>query len=252
MKALLLSISIIIGTLACAQAQTKDTTQTDVVVLTDGSIIKGERMDAEKPGHIRLRMKDGTEVEFPIESVVEIRKDMPVRYRAPRKPHVVRTKGLYASINMGFLFGSINQDPLSFTSGAAVGYRFWPQLYLAGGGGMDVYGASGEVFAPVYLRVGGEAMKTRVSPSYYFSGGYAFPANTPEEYFDSKGGAFYEGGVGVTFRNAGRIYWTLNLIYRQHQAERSYLNDWWWGGDDSFTTEKRTYRRFGITAGMCF
>ncbi len=250
MKALLLIISIMFGTLYCAQAQTKDTAAADVLVLNDGSIIKGERIEATKSGYVRLRMKDGTEVEFPIESIAEIRKDMPRDYRAPRKPHQVQSKGLYATINTGFLFGSIEQDPVSFTSGAAIGYRFFPQLHLSGGGGADVYG-SGDMFAPVYLRIGGDVMKTRVSPSYYFASGYAFPFNTPEEYFDAKGGAFYEGGVGVTFRTASRIYWTLNMTYRQHKAERSYYNNWW-GNNGSFTTEKRTYRRFGLTVGMCF
>lgn len=252
MKPLLLTLCIIFGTLYCAQAQTKDTIQTDVVVLNDGSIIKGERIDPHRPGYVRVRMIDGTEVEVPIESIAEIRKDMPSQQRQPRKPHQVRERGLYAVITAGFLFGHIEQDPLSFTSGGAIGYRLLPQLYVAGGAGTDIYGASGDVFVPVFMRVGGEAMKTRVSPSYYFSTGYAFLVDSPREYFDVKGGAFYEGGLGATFRTPGRIYWTLNLTYRQHKAERSYENDWWWGNDGSFTTEKRTYRRFGINVGMCF
>lgn len=253
MKSLLLIITMLLGASLYAHAQQGDTIKAAVLVLNDGSIIKGERIDALLPGHIRLRMIDGTEVEFPIESVAEIRKDMPpTPGRAPRKPHQVQSKGLYAIVTMGLLFGNIEQEPVSFTSGAAIGYRFLPQLYLAAGGGTDIHPNSGDMFAPVYLRIGGEAMKTRVSPSYFFASGYAFPINTPEQYFDAKGGAFYEGGLGVTFRTASRIYWTLNLTYRQYKAERSYHNDWWWGSDGSFSTEKRTYRRFGINVGMCF
>jgi hypothetical protein len=159
---------------------------------------------------------------------------------------------LYATINTGLIFGDINQSPISFSSGAALGYRFLPQLYLAAGGGTDLHGSTGEMFAPVFGRIGGEAMDTRVSPSYYFSGGYAFPMGVTDEYFDVKGGAFYEGGIGATFRTPGRIYWTLSLSYRHHKAQRSYNNDWWWGNDGTYTTEKRTYRRFGLNVGMCF
>lgn len=245
-------IAMMLGAYFYADAQQNDSTQIAVLVLTDGSIIKGERIEAVKPGHVRLRMADGTEVEFPIESVAEIRKDMPPSGgRGLREPHKVQTTGLYATITAGFLFGDINQEPLAFSSRAAIGYRFISQLYLAGGAGTDIHPNSGDMFAPVYLRIGGEAMKTRVSPSYYFAGGYAFPFKTPEEYFEAKGGAFYEGGLGATFRTPKRIYWTLHFTYNQYNAERSYINGWWWG-DDSYTTEKRTYRRFGVNVGMCF
>ncbi|CAN5176774.1 hypothetical protein BH09BAC1_BH09BAC1_25860 [soil metagenome] len=254
MKALLLTFTLILGTMYCAQSQTQDTVTVAIVVLNDGSIIKGERIAPTKPGYIRLRMKDGTELEVPVESVAEIRKDMPrdnSRGRQPLKPHQVRSKGFYASISTGLLFGGIGQNPLSLANSAALGYRFLPQLYLAGGAGTDIYGVTGYVFAPVFLRVGGEAMKTRVSPSYYFSGGYAFPVEWPDQYSSIKGGPFYEGGFGATFRNAGRIYWTLHFVYRQHKTEGTYT-DWWGGGIDNQVKETRTYRRFGIVAGMCF
>jgi hypothetical protein len=251
MKPLLLMIVMLLGIFFCVHAQQPDTTQPAVLVLNDGSIIKGQRIDALQPGHVRLRMADGTEVEFPIESVAEIRKDMPPS-RAPRKPYKVQSKGLYAAIATGFLFGNIEQEPVSFTCGAAIGYRFLPQLYLAAGGGTDIHPNSGDKFAPIYVRVGGEAMKTRVTPNYFFASGYAFPYKTPDGYFDAKGGAYYEGGLGVTFRTASRVSMTLNAIYRQYNAERSYNNDWWWGNDGSFSTDKRTYRRFGVLFGVSF
>lgn len=249
MKALLWIFTLLFWGAVLATAQTQDTLKTDVVVLTDGSILKGKRIAAIQPGHVRLRLTNGTEVEFAIETIAEIRKDLPPKIR---KPHQVQAKGLYATVTAGLLFGNIDQDPVSFTSGAAIGYRFLPQLYVAGGGGTDIHGSSGDMFAPVYARIGGEAMKTRVSPSYYFQGGYAFPLDAPGEYFDVEGGAYYEGGVGATFRTASRIYWTLNLSYRQYKTQRSLYNDWWWGNDGSYITEKRTFRRFGLTAGMCF
>ncbi len=253
MKSLLLLIAMLLGAFIFAQAQSNDTTLADVLVLNDGSIIKGERIDAKEPGHVRLRMADGTEVEFPIESVAEMRKDMPPAHgRGPRKPHQVQTKGLYATVTAGFLFGDINQEPLSFSSGAAIGYRFLPQLYVAAGAGTDIHPMSGDMFAPVFLRVGGEAMKTRVSPSYFVASGYALPFSTSKEYAKATGGAFYEGGIGATFRTAKRIYWTLHFTYRQYSAKRTYNNDWWWGNDDSYTTEIRIYRRFGVNVGMCF
>ncbi len=254
MKALLLTITILFGSIYFAAAQQQDSTKRkpDVLVLTDGSILKGERIEATKPGQVRLRMADGTEVEFPVESVAQIRTDVPSN-KQPRKPHQVQTKGLYAVVTAGLLFGDIDQDPISFTSGAAIGYRFLPQLYLAGGAGTDMHGSSGNIFAPVFLRIGGEAMKTKVTPSYFFSGGYALPfEEESEQYFDIKGGPFYEGGVGATFRTSGRIYWSLSITYRHYKGQRSYQNQWWWGTDDSYVTEKRTYRRFGLNVGMCF
>lgn len=244
-------IVMLLGIFFSVNAQQPDTTQPAVLVLNDGSIIKGQRIDALQPGHIRLRMADGTEVEFPIESVAEIRKDMPPS-RAPRKPFKVQNKGLYATVATGLLFGNIEQEPVSFTCGAAIGYRFLPQLYLAAGGGTDIHPNSGDKFAPIYARIGGEAMKTRVTPNYFFASGYAFPYKTPDGYFDAKGGAYFEGGLGVTFRTASRISLTLNATYRQYNAERSYRNDWWWGGGESFYTDKRTYRRFGVLLGMSF
>lgn len=251
MKPLMLLIAMLLGTIFCAQAQ-QDTTQVQVLVLNNGNSVKGKRIDAQQPGHIRIRQADGTEVEYPVEQVSEIRLNVPYGKKGPRKPHKVQAKGLYGTVNLGFLFGDIDQEPISFSSGAAIGYRFLPQLYVAPGCGVDMHLSSGDMFAPVFVRIGGEAMNTRVSPSYFFASGYAIPFNTPDDYFDAKGGPFYEGGLGVTFRTATRISWTLNLTYRQYKAQRSYYNDWWWGNTDSYTTEKRTFRRFGFNVGMCF
>ena len=251
MKPLMLLIAMMLGLTYYAHAQ-HDTAQVHVLVLKDGSRIKGKRIDAQQPGHIRLRQADGTEVEYAVEQVAEIRLDVPYGKKGPRKPHHVQSKGLYGTVTMGFLFGDIEQEPISFSGIGAIGYRFLTQLYVAPGCGVDMHPNSGDMFAPVFLRIGGDAMNTRVSPSYFFASGYAFPFNTPDDYFDAKGGPFYEGGIGATFRTSTRISWTLNLTYRQYKAQRSYYNDWWWGNSDSYTTEKRVYRRFGFNVGMCF
>ena len=151
--------------------------------------------------------------------------------RNKRSVFVPNAKGVWISAD----FQGLNPPGMSITGG----YKFHQFGFLGIGTGFNNY--MGALFAgrnafagpiiPLYVRYGGDILKTRVTPYYAIEVGYGFAVNGSSisndfinsfEVIDRKGGAYGSLGFGVKFITNKKIPFGLCLNYKIQQSSITY------------------------------
>lgn len=233
---LLISQSIIAQTASAPQ----------IVLLKDGSLLKGTVLEENESGTLKIVLKSGDEIELPYALVESIKKNKNQEIVFSNGSKAM-TKGFYQLVQFGMLPGYSNeeQDQLlwGLTGKYAMGYRFHHLLAVGAGVGVDYYN---QFMLPVFVDVRGFLFKKAVSPYYSLNVGYGSPLQFRENWITKKGGAMVNPAIGLRVARAKHVF-NMNVGYQVQQMIASSSD---WGGGT--TTDKITYRRWSIGLGWEF
>lgn len=217
-----------------------------IVLLKDGSLLKGIVLEENNNGTLKIALKSGDELEIPYALVQSIKKDkhQEVVFSNGTKS---KTKGFYQFIQFGLLPGYSNEEQDQFLWGLTgrytTAYRFHSLLSVGAGVGADYYN---QFMLPLFGQVSGHFFKKAVSPYYSFSAGYSFPFQLKEDLIEKKGGLMVNPAIGLRIARAKYVF-SIDGGY-QIQKATAFREDW--GGGT--TTDRISFRRWVIRVGWEF
>ncbi|MDX2000833.1 MAG: hypothetical protein SFW35_00245 [Chitinophagales bacterium] len=228
----------------------------DVVYLKNGSVIRGTILEQQPEGNIKISIMGGSVLVYKMEEVDRIVKEEVLSTSKPKKDIFIHHRGFLHQTQLGTMMASKDGYGLQagFNLQTVNGYRVFPQLYVGAGVGLDIYKYYQETYLPVFFRIGGEAIKKRISPHYFASVGYSWILNAADmeyDYATYKGGIMYEAGIGMTVHTRSKISWLLSLGYKAHYSEKTY-NYYYIEGDGYSNIMSRNYQRITISTGFQF
>jgi hypothetical protein len=166
----------------------------------------------------------------------------------------------FHQLDVGLQLSSENTD---YALHIINGYQFNQFLGTGLGLGMEQYGDFTTL--PLFAQVRGYLRNHRVTPFYHGSVGYGFawydnPDNVNEVEFETKGGLYWEIGVGykVHFKPLSLLF---NLGYKQQVTVRDFESPHYYapwssfrapGSDSMEISEKTTFRRLSFGVGVLF
>ena len=282
-KRALFALLVLILSSQVVFAQADEPPMEDVVYLKNGWILHGTLLEMVPDSSVTIKTWARNVFVFKMEEVSKITKEpRPVRKRPttatpanlpryvrrmkPKKETRYKEPGYVALIEAGFLFGrnQWNEPAIRTTLHTAHGYKFFPQLSLSGGIGIDSYnfnvfndwgGTSPNAnVVPLYLDVRGDILKeTKSTPYYYAQGGYGFGWLINEDNFENfQGGAFGGFGFGFHFYTGSKMSYTLDLGYKM-QAFSAEWREWTWNSPDPVrVSQTGSLRRIVLKTGITF
>ena len=190
-----------------------------------------------------------------------------VRKMKPKKEIRYKEPGYAAAVEAGFLFGrnTWGAPSIRTTIQTVHGYKFFPQLTVSGGAGIDTYNFNtfndwnfqtlNATIVPVFVELRGDLLKeTPATPFYYAQFGNGFSWLVDKSSFDEyKGGLYSHFGFGFHFYTGGKLSYTLDMGYKMQ-----FFNATWrewdpWGNPDPIQVSQRgSMRRVVLKTGICF
>jgi hypothetical protein len=197
--------------------------QNDVLLLKDGSIIRGTITEYLAKDHIRIKTEEGKFYEYPDSEIKKI------SFKGEKSVFSLKEKGYYNVASFGLLMGINQWGGIAGQPSLQVvqGYQFKGRMNAGIGTGLEV--VRGDVTLPVFGEYRYHLKKEGFSPFVAANAGYSFLL-TGRNYYNyysgegnnSKGGVM--GGMQFGIRNYTRqnLGWTFSMGYRFQQLRRSY------------------------------
>ncbi|KAB7728728.1 hypothetical protein F5984_18030 [Rudanella paleaurantiibacter] len=219
-----------------------DPTTTDVLLLRNGWVLRGQILSALSDSSVTLETRDGNRFVFPQTNVLSIRHE-----KAP----AARSRGYGLFVELGPL-AARNTTAQAVTTAAITfhvinGFRFSRWLYAGLGTGVDLYAT--QTFVPFFASVRGDlsgpSQRQGPIPFYFVDGGYGFNAtvnDTPG--LNYIGGAYTSAGLGLRFpfvRN------TSFLLSGGYYLQRSIIEQ-----PGRSSRQSSDFNRVAIRAGFTF
>lgn len=211
-------------------AQEEETTKTTeaVVILKDGTRVKGEIIKWQLDEYITLQMPWGkymTIKDDKIKSVIQ--EGTEVRVVTPYK---FMEKGVYFSAKAQVISGNEGNRAhgvYGFGISASAGYRFNRLLGIGGGVGFDKYiWDSGEQLIPIFAEINGFFIPTNTSLFYNFQAGYSFAQKSDEHLLtEANGGVMLYPSLGLRFGKE-KTKVLLDVGYKFQYANYTYRDVW--------------------------
>ncbi len=229
--------------------------QSDVakIRLKNGNKIEGEVIEMVSDDYIKLRIIQGEEITIPFDQIYKF-KNNSYSYQS----FADQRNGYFNYTSIGFTFistgGNGGWEGLDWNLHTLNGYRINSNYKIGIGVGIDRYLEISA--APVYLGTRVDIGKKHVVPTLFANVGYSplWVKNSNEEWsniVNIRGGAYWELGAGLTFRNIHSNF-SLNLAYKHQSSEIEYANIGWWDSQGFDTIEKHQFRNITFTFGMTF
>ncbi len=236
-------------------AFSQDVQYEDVVYLKNGSIIRGMIVEQIPNQTLKIKTADRNLFVFEFDQIEKITKEeIPqgaVMKSEPPKPessYVGKEKGFESTIDMFFAVQLEYGEPVLGMHGIA-GYRFFPQLFVGGGFGAEIYFDA--TMMPLFVCIRTEFIQARVTPFFITNIGYAFGWVDGEDGNDW-GGVFLEPGFGFRFNIAEHFGLNLSSTFKFQRAYNSnYYYDSYPGGYH-YERYSETYRLFTFKVGFSF
>ncbi|MEM8892067.1 MAG: hypothetical protein AAGD28_29080 [Bacteroidota bacterium] len=209
--------------LSCFLASAQSGKMEDVIELKDGHIIHGWILEQEPGKHIKVELVGGSILIIEQEKIESISRD-PSRflrvkrvYNYRQKPILYRERGAYMYLSSHFSFREgDDRNRVDVGIHIRTGYRVNRLMALGMGVGVDNY--EGGTFMPIYLDLSGDMMRSRVTPHFHISGGYAFAVNPNWPNAQIEGGLYTFAALGYKIHTQGNLEWTVMGGYKFQQA----------------------------------
>ncbi len=258
--ALLLFCNFLFASILCAQNSDKNE---DVIYFKNGNIIRGKIVEQIPEKYLRVEMHDGTLNMYDMKDIQRIAKEestAPKPIAAPVEPEKevevlfkeekwdyskTRTKGYSTVFENGFHANS--EEGPGGTVQFIPGYKW--NNWLQTGLGFGFTSFQNQIFFPLYLDVRGSPFKSRVSPFYVGSIGYAWPLDPINLGFNEvkwEGGPLFNVGLGIKIAIAKSFAFHYAFTYKNQIASRK-LTDW-----NGSSIEYYSFSRIGFMIGISF
>lgn len=250
----LLSVVVMIC-LTTVSAWAQDTKE-DVVYLENGSVIRGQVMEYDPNGNIKIEIYGGSILVYKSSEVLKIEKETIQVAREfkkkKRSDHKVPNTGLYGTVAVGTLggLGDWGEPTPGISLKGVAGWYFHRLLGVGGGVGMMNLG--GPTFIPVFANIRGNFMKSTASLFYDINIGYGIGVVNPISsgfwrMESATGGLYLRPSIGVRFPSTKQTHVFLDFGYVIQFSSSTYL-DW----NNNPILEKRTIYRPSFRVGITF
>lgn len=234
-------------------------TREDVVYLENGSVIRGQVMEYDPKGNIKIEIYGGSLLVYKSSEVIKIEKETVkvegvVAVKKEKRPnHKVADTGIYGTVSVGTLAGF--GDWGNFTPGISLkGVAGWYFHRLIGlGGGIGMMNLGGQTFVPIFANIRGNFMKSSASLFYDINVGYGIGVvnNLLFTQFgqmeSAQGGLYLRPSIGVRLPSTRQTHITLDFGY-VIQFSSATFRDW----NNNPVFEKRTTYRPSLRIGVTF
>jgi hypothetical protein len=236
----------------------------DVVYLHDGSILKGQVLEFQPEGKIKIEIVGGSILVYPASAVKELRKETITvleHLHLPAKPSTslpLKTKGLYSVSQVHANFGKDYNYQTQVGTGISqtVGYQFNQWIGLGLGAGFSSIG--NKSFVPIFSEARGYFSKDVSGFFYSLAAGYAYAFKHSADQFGfsnsntkAKGGLWVYPAIGYRFKSSKKMNACLDLGYCIQKASYEY-NSPDWTGNPNIYTEDNTWKRLTLRFGILF
>lgn len=267
-----------------ALAQEAEKPMEDVVYLKNGWILRGTILEMVPDSSVTIKTWARNVFVFEMKEVQKIAKEeRPVRKRPttspgvnypryvrkmkPKKPTQFKEPGYSAAVDAGFLFGrnSWGAPSIRTTIQTTHGYKFFPQLTVSGGIGVDSYNFNtfndfnfttlNATIVPVFVELRGDLLKeSKATPFYYAQAGNGFSWLVDKGAFDSyQGGLYSHFGFGFHFYSGGKLSYTVDMGYKMQFFNASWREFDPWGNPDPIqVSQSGSMRRVVLKTGIMF
>lgn len=251
-KPILFLLCLMISTVIMSQ----EVQYEDVVYLKNGSVIRGMIMEQVPGQTVTIKTADRNIFVFEVVDIEKITKEeIPAsstqESKAPRSGiYAGKQKGFEGTVDLLLAIQLEWGDPVMGMH-AVAGYRFFPQLFIGGGAGVEMY--PDETMVPLMFQVRTDFIEAKVTPFFLMNAGYAFGWITDESGSDW-GGMFMEPGVGFRFNIAEHFGLNISSTFK---FQRAYYRDHYYNpsyppGVTYYERIQETYRLFTFKVGFSF
>lgn len=232
-------------------------TKEDVVYLENGSVIRGQVMEYDPNGNIKIEIYGGSVLVYKSSEVIKIEKEATKivlgKKKEKRPNHKVPNTGIYGTISVGTLggMGDWNQPTPGISLKGVAGWYFHRLFGVGGGVGMMNLG--GPTFVPIFANIRGNFMKSTASLFYDINVGYGIGVVNPlffngfGQMESTQGGLYLRPSIGIRLPSTRQTHVFLDFGY-VIQFSSSVFRDW---NNNSFS-EKRTLYRPSFRVGITF
>lgn len=233
----------------------------DIVHLKDGSILRGQLLEYQPGGRLRLKLST-TEVTLDDSEVLKIVQEpvsrQQLRYLRRQYNQVYRfpEKGIYIHTGFGYLpeAGENNAETgLNFQ--AAVGYQIQRWLGLGVGVGIDDYNVYefGGSFVPLFVEARGYFTSTLRSPYWILAVGHGIALGSNDDDIwgweqSREGGRMIYPAIGCRFSGKKSGNLMIDIGYKFQRARYEQMSTF----SNEVITQSLIYRRFTLRIGMIF
>ncbi len=250
MKARILSIFIFsIGFFINGMAQNDPAQWVDVVMLKDGSVLKGQILSYDYETEMKLKLATGATVVLAYSKIKTISQQQ-LNAGRKLKPYLFKEKGFYNATDLLILaFDERTDDNPAAGLSTVFGYQFKRQIGTGIGLAVHNYSLGGnEMIYAIFGEARGYLNKKNVSPFYSLNAGYGFAASN-QRLLASNGGVYLSPSFGYRMGASEHVNFTLSLGWNFQKASFTY------SGNNQLreTIEQRIfYKRFYLKAGLLF
>jgi len=230
----------------CIKAQSN---KTDIVILKDGSIIRGHIIEYFVNQNVRIVTRENKIYNF---SAMEIYKVKPFIEEAPSFPQ----KGYFNNTSFGVLIGEANYNSslVNFSFNTINGYQINPNIQAGIGLGMDVIYQ--RLLFPVFVDVRYYFKKSEFSPyiSAYIGKSYTAKPEKQDDYWsyynnhELNSGRMYGIEMGIRNYTKNNVGYTLAFGYRFQYLSANYRDGYY----ITEVFEEHYLNRFKLTLGVIF
>lgn len=228
-------------------AQSEETIpQTHIVLLKDGSFLKGNLLS--KPGNdvYIIQLFNGDVLSFHKTDVQSTKKDSH-QFLLLENGKKIALEGLYQQVDFHLLTGYSDEDRDQLLSGAGIHYvigkRRHPLFGLGAGTGLDLYD---QLILPIFLDARGFFTKKAVTPYYNLQFGVGIPLSRSSGIPLERMGILFHPSLGVRVATKRHRFIHFNIGYKMQKA--TFRQDWGWQRN----VDRVTYRRTVIGIGWEF
>jgi hypothetical protein len=195
----------------------------DIVHLKDGTIIRGEVMEYDPKGKIKIKIKGGSLITYDSTEVTKIEKIKPEegfqQYAVEQEqPLHLKKEGWYHSIMGGMTFSiqsraisGVSGLPFGLTADYTFGYQF--NQYFGLGASVGILVPNFEAYVPVCVNFRGYFLKTSANVFYDMNIGYGLSLNGLITSGTRNGGLHWSPAIGVRFASKKKGHVAVSLGY---------------------------------------
>lgn len=237
-----------IGFFINGMAQNDPAQWVDVVLLRDGSVLKGQILSYDYETEMQLKLATGATVVLAYSKIKTIRQQQ--LNGRKNKPYAFKEKGFYNATDLLILAVDERTDDTPAAGLSTVfGYQF--KRHIGAGLGLAVHNYSlggNEMIYAIFGEARGYLNKKNVSPFYSINAGYGFAASN-QRLVASKGGVYLSPSFGYRMGSSEHVNFTLSLGWNFQKAAFTYSRN----NQLRETVEQRIfYKRFYLKAGLLF
>ncbi|MCP4442478.1 MAG: hypothetical protein GY810_26530 [Aureispira sp.] len=255
-KWFILLLSIVCFTVTNIQAQ--NSPKEDVIYLKNGSIIRGQILEYQPEGNIKVEIQGGSILVYKTSEVIKVVKE-PMKnppshqyYIREKKPPILKTKGMYHYLGGGILFGVSDWGGPSI--GLSLFYAGGYQInnYIAVGGGIEFITLFNQYnFVPIFADIRGYLLKKPTSIYYSLGIGYNLALKSQSWQWNittkAEGGIYARPAIGIRAGSRKRTNFMIDFGFNIMSANYHYED---WNGNP--VIEKRIFYRPNIRCGVLF